>query len=125
MITPKDVVLSGIRATGKLHLGNYLGAIRYFVELSNDPEKQCFYFIANLHTLTTRIDPAEIKKDLNEIVLTYLACGINMEKATIFAQSSVPETCELTWLLMCLSTVNELIRMPHFKDKKKKIEEKN
>ena len=125
MINKKEVVLSGIRATGKLHLGNYLGAIRYFVELSNDPNKKCFFFIANLHTLTTRIDPAAIQRDLNEIVLTYLACGINVDNSTIFAQSSVPETCELTWLLMCLSTVNELIRMPHFKDKKKNIEKSN
>lgn len=114
----KDVVLSGIRATGKLHLGNYLGAMRYFVELSKDQTKKCFFFVANLHTITTRTNPAEIKKDLLEIILTYVSVGIDPENSVIFAQSSVPETCELNWLLACLTPVAELERMPHYKEKK-------
>lgn len=114
----KDIVLSGIRATGKLHLGNYLGAMKYFAELSADKSKQCMYFIANLHTLTTRIDPHDIMRDLKEIVLTYISVGIDPESSIIFAQSSVPETSELNWLLACLTPVSDLERMPHFKEKK-------
>jgi len=120
MKTDKKVVLSGIRATGKLHLGNYFGAMRYFVELSQDKNKDCFFFIANLHTLTTKMDPDDIKRDLKEIVLDFISVGINPEKSIIFAQSSVPETCELNWLLSCLTPVAELERMPHFKEKKDK-----
>lgn len=119
-ISDKKTVLSGIRATGKLHLGNYLGAMRYFVKLSQDESKKCFFFIANLHTLTTKIDPDDIKRDLKEIVLDFISVGINPEKSIIFAQSSVPETCELNWLLGCLASVAELERMPHFKEKKDK-----
>ena len=118
MKTNKEVVLSGIRATGKLHLGNYFGAMRYFVELSQDKSKNCFFFIANLHTLTTKMDSADIESDLKEIVLDFISVGINPEKSIIFAQSSVPETCELNWLLNCLTPVAELERMPHFKEKK-------
>lgn len=114
----KDVVLSGIRATGRLHLGNYLGAMKYFVDLSKDQTKECFFFVANLHTLTTRTSPDEIKKDLLEIILDYVSVGIDPNVSVIFAQSSVPETCELSWLLSCLSPVADLERMPHYKDKK-------
>ncbi|MDO8260793.1 MAG: tryptophan--tRNA ligase, partial [Candidatus Magasanikbacteria bacterium] len=122
MSKEKDVVLSGIRATGKLHLGNYLGAMRYFVDLSRDPQKQCYFFIANLHTLTTKTDPESIKHDLLEITLDYLAAGINPETSIIFAQSSVPETCELSWLLNCITSISALTILPHFKDKKDKME---
>jgi len=120
MKTDKKVVLSGIRATGKLHLGNYFGAMRYFVELSRDKSKKCFFFIANLHTLTTKMDPDDIKGDLREIVLDFISVGIDPKKSIIFAQSSVPETCELNWLLSCLTPVAVLQRMPHFKEKKDK-----
>ena len=116
----KQTVLSGIRATGKLHLGNYFGAMRHFVELSQDKRKKCFFFIANLHTLTTKMNPADIERDLKEIVLDFISVGINPEKSIIFAQSSVPETCELNWLLNCLTPVTVLERMPHFKEKKDK-----
>jgi tryptophanyl-tRNA synthetase len=117
----KDIVLSGIRATGKMHLGNYLGAIRNFAKLSQDESKSCFYFIANLHTLTTRTDPQEMQKDLVNIVIDFIASGVDPEKSVIFAQSSVPETSELTWLLACLSPLGDLFRMPHFKEKKEKM----
>lgn len=116
----RDVVLSGIRATGTLHLGNYLGAMQFFVKMSKDEGKKCFFFIANLHTLTTKTDPDDIKKDLKEIVLDFISVGIDPEKTTIFAQSSVPETCELNWLLGCLTPVADLERMPHFKEKRDK-----
>lgn len=116
----KKVVVSGIRATGRLHLGNYLGAMKYFTELSQDNTKKCFFFIANLHTLTTKIDPDDIKRDLREIVLDFIAAGIDPEKSIIFSQSSVPETCELSWLLGCLTSIADLERMPHFKEKRGK-----
>lgn len=120
MKTDKKVVLSGIRATGKLHLGNYFGAMRYFVKLSRDKNKKCFFFIANLHTLTTKMDSDDIRRDLREIVLDFISVGIDPKKSIIFAQSSVPETCELNWLLSCLTPVAVLKRMPHFKEKKDK-----
>lgn len=116
----KEVVLSGIRATGSLHLGNYFGALRNFVDLSRDESKKCFFFVANLHTLTTKTDPDDIKRDLREIVLDFVSVGVDPEKDNIFAQSSVPETCELAWLLNCLTPVADLERMPHFKEKKDK-----
>lgn len=118
----KKVVLSGIRATGSLHLGNYLGAIKNFAVLSRDPTMRCFFFVANLHTLTTKTDPDDIKRDLKEIVLDFVASGVDPDNSVIFAQSSVPETCELSWLLACLAPVADLERMPHFKDKRDKKE---
>ena len=119
----KKVVLSGIRATGQLHLGNYLGAIQHFVTLAQDPNNDCFYFIANLHTLTTRQDPAQLQHDLRNIVLDYLACGLDPERCTIYAQSSVPEISELAWLLACLTPVSGLMNMHHFKEKRERLEE--
>jgi tryptophanyl-tRNA synthetase len=119
----KTIVLSGIRATGKMHLGNYLGAIRNFANLSQDHSRINYYFIANLHTLTTRNNPVEMQRDILNIVVDFISCGIDPANSVIFAQSSVPETCELNWLLACLATVPELERMPHFKEKKQKKEE--
>lgn len=118
----KQVVLSGIRATGKLHLGNYFGALRYFAKLANDPRYECNFFIANLHTITTRINPEEIKKDLLNIVIDFISIGIDPSESTIFAQSSIPETCELTWIFNCITTIPELERLPHYKEKKDKTE---
>lgn len=116
------VVLSGIRATGGLHLGNYLGAMRHFVDLSRDPKKECFFFIANLHTLTTRIEANLIRHDLAEIVLDYLAAGIDPNHSVIFAQSSVPETSELNWLFTCMTPIASLVNLPHFREKRGKME---
>lgn len=115
--TTNPVVLSGIRATGVLHLGNYMGALVNFARLDKDPDKDCFFFVATQHSLTTREDPDALDRDMREIVLTFLACGIDPEKSTIYVQSSVPETNQLAWLLACLAPVSELVTMPHFKDK--------
>ncbi|MFH0779244.1 MAG: tryptophan--tRNA ligase [Parcubacteria group bacterium] len=119
-----QIVLSGIRATGKLHMGNYLGAIQHFVKLANDPTKKCLYFIANLHTLTTWTPPEDLKNHLAGIVQDFLACGIDPQKAVIYAQSSVPEISELNWLLACLTNIEELKGMAHFKDKEKQMKER-
>ncbi|MBI2484721.1 tryptophan--tRNA ligase [Candidatus Uhrbacteria bacterium] len=113
-----QIVLSGIRATGRLHIGNYLGAIRFFAELAEKPDYRCFFFIANLHTLTTREESEAIEADMREIVRWYLAAGIDPARHVIYAQSSVPEITELTWLLMCLVGMGELDRLPHFKEKR-------
>lgn len=115
--TRKKVVLSGIRATGKMHLGNYLGAMRDFVELSKRDDRECFFFVADLHTLTTLPEPDRIRRNLPEIVLAYLAAGIDPERATIYAQSSVPETSELFWLFTSLMPVGELLKSPSYKEK--------
>jgi tryptophanyl-tRNA synthetase len=116
-----QIVLSGIRATGTLHIGNYLGAIRYFADLAKDPDKLCLFFIANLHSLTTRQDPEAMEREMRDIVRWYLAAGIDPERHIIFAQSSVPETTELAWLLSCMTTTSELERMPHWDEKKEQL----
>lgn len=112
------VVVSGLRATGRLHLGNYLGAIRHLAKLDRDPEKRCFFFVANLHTLTTRPDATGLIEDQRGIVLDFLAAGIDPNRSTIYVQSSVPETAVLSWLLANLSPVGQLVGMPHYKEKK-------
>lgn len=120
MLQEKQVVLSGIRATGKMHLGNYLGAMRNFVDLQNTEGYQCFYFVADYHTLTTNPDPDELKSNLPGIVLDYLAAGIDPEKSTLYAQSSVPELAELCLLIGMVMPIGELMRCPTFKEKAKK-----
>ena len=89
-----EVVLSGIRATGRLHFGNFLGAVQNFVKFQNGGNK-CMYFIADLHTLTTLKNPEELRSNLIEIVKDYLAAGLNPEDSIIYAQSSIPELPEL------------------------------
>lgn len=113
----REVVLSGIRATGRLHLGNYLGAVKQFAELSHDPTKLCIYFVADLHTLTTLKEAQKIKEYLPEIILDYVAAGVDPETSIIFAQSSVPETTQLAWILSCITPLGDLFRIPTFKDK--------
>lgn len=110
-------VLSGIRATGELHIGNYYGALRFFAELARDPSLLCMFFVANLHSLTTRTDPGAMNRDLREIIRWYLAAGIDPEQHIIFVQSSVPATTNLSWLLACMTGAGELQRMPHWKEK--------
>lgn len=122
MNTDAQVVLSGLRATGKLHLGNYLGAIRDFVALDSDPTKECFFFVATQHSLTTKRDAGALDQDMREIVMTFLACGIDPERSTIYVQSSVPELNQLAWLLSCFTSASELMRMPHFKTKIEHLE---
>jgi len=120
----RNVILSGIRPTGRSHLGNYIGAYRYFVELSNDPTNECFYFIANYHALTTQNDPKALKEDLNGIVLDFLGAGIDPGKAVIYSQSSVSSIiADLAWILGCLTPVSNLLGMPHFKEKREEARE--
>jgi tryptophanyl-tRNA synthetase len=119
MNTPQTV-LSGIRATGTLHLGNYLGALVRFARMSRDSSYRCFFFVADMHTLTTLKEAEQIRAHLPNIVMDYLAAGVDPDSAVIYVQSSVPQVAELTWYLSCLTPVGDLERLPTYKDKRKK-----
>lgn len=114
----KETVLSGIRATGNLHLGNYYGALSKFVKMQDDND--CLFFIADYHALTTYPDPKKLHANVKSILAEYLAAGIDPEKATIFVQSDVPEIPELYLLLNMHAGIGELMRTPAFKDKARK-----
>ncbi|MFH0818378.1 MAG: tryptophan--tRNA ligase [Patescibacteria group bacterium] len=111
----KQTVFSGIQPTGIVHLGNYLGAIRHFVAMQND--YNCIYCIVDLHAITVRQDPQELKENIRRLAAWYLACGIDIEKSILFVQSHVKEHAELAWLLNCYTQMGELERMTQFKDK--------
>lgn len=113
-----NTVVSGIRPTGQLHLGNYFGALRNFVRLQD--EARCFFFIADYHSLTTHPDASTLHDNVRGVLANYLAAGINPEKATIYIQSDVPEVAELSLLLSMHAYVGELERTASFKDKIKK-----
>ena len=114
----KKRMLSGIQPSGDLHLGNYLGAIKNWADRVNDYE--CFYFMADLHTITVRQDPAELRKrSLNQLA-QYIACGLDPEKNVLFLQSHVPAHAQLAWVLNCYTMFGELSRMTQFKDKSAK-----
>lgn len=114
----KKVVLSGIRSTGNLHLGNYFGALSKFVRMQDDYD--CRYFIADLHSLTTHPDPSAIHDNVKNILAEYLAAGLDPEKNTIFVQSDVPEVSEMYLLLNMHVGIGELMRTASFKDKARK-----
>jgi len=108
-------VLSGIQPSGRLHLGNYFGAMKQHIELQDQHE--CFYFIANYHALTTVQDPQRLQEYTRDVVLDYLALGLDPGKAVFFRQSDVPEVCELTWLLMTVTGMGLMERAHAYKDK--------
>ena len=114
----KEIVLSGIRSTGNLHLGNYYGALSKFVRIQDDYD--CNFFIADLHALTTNPDPNQLHANVKSILAEYLAAGIDPEKATIFVQSDVPEIAEMYLLLNMHVGIGELMRTTSFKDKARK-----
>ncbi|MBO5249682.1 MAG: tryptophan--tRNA ligase [Muribaculaceae bacterium] len=114
----KEIVLSGIRATGNLHLGNYFGALNKFVKMQEDYD--CMYFIADLHALTTHPDPKTLHTNVKSILAEYLAAGVDPDKSTIFVQSDVPEISELYLLLNMHVGIGELMRTASFKDKARK-----
>ncbi|MGZ3945364.1 MAG: tryptophan--tRNA ligase [Mucilaginibacter sp.] len=111
----KETVVSGIRSTGKLHLGNYYGAIQNFVKMQH--EYNCYFFIADLHSLTTHPTPADLHGNIKQVLVEYLAAGIDPEKATIYIQSDVPEVAELYLYLNMNAYLGELERSTSFKDK--------
>jgi len=105
-----------VRATGRLHLGNYLGAARDFAKLSRDETKECYFGVADLHALTTLPDPQELAASSRAVARDYLAAGIDPERASLFLQSAVPETSELFWLLTNVTAAGELQRSKTFKE---------
>ena len=111
-------IFSGIRPTGELHIGNYLGAIKQWIELQEDNE--CVFCVVDLHAITTPFDSKELKKNIWDIAVTYLAVGVNPKKSIIFIQSKIKEHTELAWLLGTITSVGELKRMTQFKEKSKK-----
>ncbi|ABV75054.1 tryptophanyl-tRNA synthetase [Rickettsia akari str. Hartford] len=118
----KKTVLSGVQATGSLHLGNYLGSIRHWVKMQE--EYNCFFFLADLHSITVDIKPSELNNSIIGVLAVYLAAGLNPDKVTIFAQSMVKEHAEFAWLLNCVTPLGWLKRMTQFKDKAGSDQEK-
>jgi len=116
-------VLSGIRSTGRLHLGNYLGAIKGMVELQNNPEFETFYMVADVHSITTPYDVAQLKKDRIYVVKDYIAAGIDPEKSVLFIQSMVPEHLELSFYLSSVISVARMQHLPTYKEKVKQYPE--
>ena len=108
----KKVILSGIQATGNLTLGNYLGALSNWVEMQD--EYDCYYMIADLHTLTIRNEPEALRKHTLELIALYIAAGLDPDKNTIFIQSHIPAHTELSWILNCYTYMGELSRQQIF-----------
>ena len=115
MLDGKKIIFSGMQATGTLTLGNYLGALKNWVQLEN--EYECFYCVVDLHSITIRQDPAELRKKARALLTLYIAAGLNPEKNCIYYQSHVSAHAELSWILNCYTYFGELSRMTQFKDK--------
>lgn len=118
MIDDKKILFSGMQATGNLTLGNYLGALKNWVNLSDDYE--CFYSVVDMHSITVRQDPAELRKKARNLLMLYIAAGLDPEKNCIYYQSHVSGHAELSWILNCFTYMGELNRMTQFKDKSAK-----
>ena len=110
-----ETVVSGIRSTGNLHLGNYFGAVKNFIKMQK--EHNCFFFIADMHALTTHPKPGDFKNGVRSVMIEYLACGLDPEISTLFVQSSIPAHTELMWILSCSTPTGWLNRMIQFKEK--------
>ncbi len=113
----KPVLISGIQPTGKLHIGNYLGALKNFVDLQNSGRYKCYFFVADLHSITENYDPKEKPGQVLNLVLDYLSAGLSAEKSIIFIQSKIPAHSETAWILNTVTPFGELKRMTQFKDK--------
>ncbi len=120
MYDGKKVLFSGMQATGELTLGNYLGALKNWVSLSE--EYQCFYSVVDMHSITVRQDPAELRRHARALLILYIAAGLDPEKSCIYYQSHVSAHAELAWILNCFTYMGELNRMTQFKDKAAKHE---
>jgi len=117
-------IFSGVQPTGNLHLGNYLGAIKNFVELNNDNANECIFCVVDLHAITVKQEPKELKKNIRETVATFVASGIDPKKSIIFNQSGVAAHSEGAWILSCIARMGWLNRMTQFKEKAGKDKEK-
>lgn len=119
-MSEKKRILSGIQPSGALTLGNYVGALRNWVTLQKTDEYECFFMLADLHTITVRQIPKDFRKNAMDLLALFIACGIDPEKSPIFFQSHVPAHLQLSWVLTCNTYMGELSRMTQFKDKAKK-----
>ncbi len=119
---PKKRILSGIQPSGALTLGNYVGALRNWVQLQKEDIYECYYMIADLHAITVRQEPAALRRNCMDLLAIFIACGLDPEKEPIFFQSHVPAHTQLGWVLDCNTYMGELSRMTQFKDKSKKHE---
>ena len=117
-------IFSGVQPTGNLHLGNYLGAIKNFVDLNNDTANECIFCVVDLHAITVKQDPKELRSNIQETVATFIASGIDPKKSIIFNQSKVPAHAEGAWILSCIARMGWLNRMTQFKEKAGKDKEK-
>ncbi len=117
-------IFSGVQPSGNLHLGNYLGAIKNFVNLQNQKENECVYCIVDLHAITVKQVPQELKKNIRETLATFIASGLDYKKSIIFNQSSVSAHAEGAWILSCVARMGWLNRMTQFKEKAGKDKEK-
>ena len=120
----KKKIFSGVQPTGNLHLGNYLGAIKNFVDLNNDTQNECIFCVVDLHAITVSQNPKDLKSNIHETVATFVASGIDPKKSIIFNQSMVPAHSEGTWILSCIARMGWLNRMTQFKEKAGKDKEK-
>ena len=117
-------IFSGVQPTGNLHLGNYLGAIKNFVDLNNDVDNDCIFCVVDLHAITVKQDPKKLKNNIKETVATFIASGIDPKKNIIFNQSGVAAHSEGAWILSCVARMGWLNRMTQFKEKAGKDKEK-
>src|ERR1700722_1596101 len=119
----QETYLAGCRVSGKLHIGNYLGMVKDLLETQKDDDLQRFYFIADLHGLTTPFEPKQMKIDAMDIAASYVAAGIDPNRTIFFLQNQVQEHATLAWIFNCITPLGELERMTQFKDKSKQHKE--
>ncbi len=124
-MNPTKRVLSGIRATGRLHLGNYLGAVKGMLALQADEQYQTLYMVADVHTITTPYDVEELRRNRREVIIDYLAVGLDPERSIIFQQSEVNQHLELAFYLSAVTTIGKMQHLPTFKDKVKQYPQHN
>jgi tryptophanyl-tRNA synthetase len=120
----KKKIFSGVQPTGNLHLGNYLGAIKNFVDLNNNTQNECIFCVVDLHAITVSQNPKDLKSNIHETVATFVASGIDPKKSIIFNQSQVSAHSEAAWILSCVARMGWLNRMTQFKEKAGKDKEK-
>ena len=117
-------IFSGVQPTGNLHIGNYIGAIKNFIDLQNEKGNECVYCVVDLHAITVKQDPKILKENIRETTAVFLASGINPKKSIIFNQSMVPAHADTSWILGCVARMGWLNRMTQFKEKAGKDKEK-
>ena len=121
---PKPIIVSGIKPTGTLNIGGYLGAVKNWIALQNSEKYEQYIFIADLHALATATSATRLRAESNKLAADLMACGLDAKKTCLFVQSHIPEHAELAWIFNCVTPISELKRMTQFKDKSQK-QEKN